>query len=282
MSDETGVSPVRDIRRDDETVPDWMRDGWPLTEPVVHIRGVWPPPRRALAIVGTTRPCPEARAWAFNLARLAATHDWAIVSGLAQGIDAAAHEGALAARGQTIAVPGQGLDRPGLRASGSLAMRILNAGGTLIAFANNDEAPRRFRLLQRNALTSALSLVVLAIQARGYGGTMATMRHAIRQGRRLAACVPPADANPADWVGNELLLASASPWRLTGQIWSPAFPVDPSDHAGYVALLDSLSSLPQLDTLPPDPETGPTTMRITQSTLFQSQSGFSGSSEEIS
>lgn len=227
------------LDRNDAGVPFWLLDGWPESEPILHVQGSWPPPRRVLAIVGSTTPSPLARSWAFSLARIAASRGWAIVSGLARGIDAAAHEGALAANGQTIAVLGSGLGTIYPPEHDDLTTRILAHGGARLSFAAEEEPASRDRLLQRNALTSALSVAVVAVQSRGRDGTLATMRYAALQQRALAACRPPID-DDSGWQGNELLLAESSPWRLPAVRWSAAHPIDPSDDEGYLAWLDAL------------------------------------------
>jgi len=256
------------LARNDGGVPFWLLDGWPESEPTLSIQGAWPPSRRAIAIVGSTTPALEARSWAFSLARFAASQGWTIVSGLARGIDAAAHEGALAAGGKTVAITGNGLNSIYPAEHANLAARILATAGTRMTLATADEPISRERLLQRNALTSASSVAVIAVQSRGRQGTLATMRHAFEQGRFLATFSPPESGAPDDWGGNALLLDATSPWR-TKCAWSPAFAIDQFDMMGYVALLDAAEQhIHLLDSAGFTRETAPKAQTIHQTGLF--------------
>jgi DNA protecting protein DprA len=244
------------LSRNDDGVPFWLLDGWPESEPTLSIQGAWPPFRRAIAIVGSTTPALEARSWAFSLARFAAAQGWTIVSGLARGIDAAAHEGALAAGGRTIAVLANGLNTVFPPEHVDLTIRILAHDGTRLTLASHDESATRSRLLQRNALTSALSLAVVAVQSRGRDGTLATMRSAFQQNRILATFTPPAEANPHQWQGNALLLSDSPPWRMPDRSWISAHRLDSRDEKGYVAFLESLDARAELlDSLQSNNET---------------------------
>jgi DNA protecting protein DprA len=244
------------LSRNDDGVPFWLFDGWPETEPTLSIQGAWPPSRRAIAIVGSATPALEARSWAFSLARFAAAQGWTIVSGLARGIDAAAHEGALAAEGRSIAVLANGLNTVFPPEHDDLTVRLLAHEGARITLASLNEPAARSRLLQRNALTSALSIAVVAVQSRGRDGTLATMRSAFQQNRILATCTPPAQADLDQWQGNALLLSDSPPWRMPDRPWIPAHRLDPRDEKGYVAFLESLDARAELlDSLQSNKET---------------------------
>ena len=268
MPDRSTAPSSLQLSRNDEGVPFWLLDGWPQTEPTLSVQGAWPPSRRAIAIVGSTTPALEARSWAFSLARFAAAQGWTIVSGLARGIDAAAHEGALAAGGKTIAITGNGLNSIYPAEHADLTERILTSNGTRMTLASANEPISRERLLQRNALTSAASIAVVAVQSRGRHGTLATMRHAFEQSRYLATFRPPDSGAQDDWGGNALLLDTNSPWR-SKRAWSPAFAIDPFDTMGYVALLDAaVRHIDLLDSARLTRETAPKTQTIHQTGLF--------------
>jgi DNA processing protein len=197
--------PSDDIRRitsDHSTIPSAARLVWPDAVPALFVRGIWPVDRPAIAIVGSTDPAPIAREWAFRLGQISADRGWVVVSGLARGIDAAAHEGALAGGGISVAVVANGLDSVYPAEHASLAKRMVERGGALISIAPTGEAATRERLLLRNQVTSALSNAVICVQARGRGGSLATMRHAVLQRRIIAACTMPEDAAEAEWAGN--------------------------------------------------------------------------------
>src|SRR5438876_12051957 len=102
--------------------------------PALQTKGRWPPPEgpRA-AIVGARRPTPYGEAVAERLAADLAGAGVGIVSGLALGIDAAAHRGALEADGYTVAVMGTGIDIVYPRANAKLATEIVARGGALVS-----------------------------------------------------------------------------------------------------------------------------------------------------
>lgn len=203
-----------DVSANDPSLPAWVRRAWPPERDVLHGLGTPDWQRPALAIVGSTRPSPLARAWAFNLGRSAAAHGWSVVSGLAAGIDSHAHEGAVAGGGHTLAVVAHGLHARLLDRKRSLLVRIVNAGGAVLSIAEPGEPPSRERLLLRNKWTSAFAIGVVAVQSRGRDGTLATMRHAFLQGRLLATFQPPSDSGEDHWNGNQLLLSNTPPWRI--------------------------------------------------------------------
>ncbi len=220
----------RVVRPNDPELPIDVRIIWPAETSELHVRGPFPLARPAISIIGTTDPDPIARAWAFDCARLAVEAGWVIVSGMARGIDRAAHEGALAAGGVTAAVVANGLDLVYPQGSENLRDRILGAGGTIISISAPGEPATADRLLRRNRFTSAFADVVLAVQCHDRGGTIATMRHAARLGRTLATMAPPKRARPDAWSGNKLLTGQQAPWRDREIYWRPAYTLaDPAD-----------------------------------------------------
>ncbi len=122
-------------------------------EPVLHFRGRWPPPagpRVALVALGARRPTPYGEAVAERLASDLAGAGVIVISGLARGIDAAAHRGTLAAGGVTVAVLGTGVDIVYLAENARLAAELLERGGALVSeFA--DGTPRPPRATSRDA-----------------------------------------------------------------------------------------------------------------------------------
>jgi DNA processing protein len=137
---------------------------------------------RRIAIVGSRAPSPYGRDQAHRFARRLASAGLVVVSGLARGIDHAAHEGALAAEGETIAVLGSGVDRPW--PAGPLADELARRGLLLSEHAPG-EGPRRHHFPLRNRLIAGLSLAVLVVEAAWTSGSLITARWAADLGKTV-------------------------------------------------------------------------------------------------
>jgi DNA processing protein len=144
-----------------------------------------------LAVVGSRKASHAALAHARSLSTELASAGLGIVSGLALGIDAAAHEGALAAvgplAGPTLAVAATAPDRVYPRRHAALAGRIVDEGGLIVTEYPLGSTPRPWYFPQRNRIISGLSLGVLVAEAGLPSGTLTTATHAINQGREVMA-----------------------------------------------------------------------------------------------
>ncbi len=176
--------------------------------PVICMKGeLLPEDDPALAVVGTRKPTRDGAANARDIARACAERGVTIISGLALGVDTAAHRGALAAGGRTVAVLGSGLRNIYPPANKRLAGQIAKSGA-LISETPPDANTSTARLLGRNRLTAALSRGVLTVEATGDGGTMRTVRDAIALGLPLFACDWQADKPQADGTRTALALGA--------------------------------------------------------------------------
>src|SRR6478609_6788960 len=142
--------------------------------------------RPALAIVGSRHATPQGRTNAREFAKALAAANLTIVSGLALGIDAAAHEGALGTESSTIAVIGTGPDRVYPARNRELAQRIAQSGGLLSEFLPGTP-PRKENFPRRNRLISGLARGVLVVEATLSSGSLITARWAGEQGREVFA-----------------------------------------------------------------------------------------------
>jgi DNA processing protein len=160
-----------------------------------------------LAIVGSRRPTPQGLENAFELARSVAARGVAVASGLALGADAAAHRGALAARGTTLAVLGSGADLVYPRANRTLRDEI-SARGALVSAFPLGTMPLRGHFPRRNRILAAMTQGTLVIEAARGSGSLLTARAAARAGRVLFA-VPGSIQNPLSRGCHELIKAGA-------------------------------------------------------------------------
>src|ERR1700736_2507671 len=146
----------------------------------LRVRGRWPPPEGPrVAIVGSRRPSPYGEAVAEQLAADLARAGVVVISGLALGIDAAAHRGALVGGGVTVAVMGTGVDIVYPAAHSRLAEEILAAGGALVSQFPDGTTPRRHNFPARNLTIAALSDAVVVVEAVQGSGALITAEAAL-------------------------------------------------------------------------------------------------------
>jgi len=176
---------------------------------VVWLRGALPE-NAALAIVGARRASARGLATARSFASEIARARIAVVSGLAYGIDAAAHEGALAGEGPTVAVLASGLDRVTPTGQTRLAERILTAGGAWLSEHAPGGGGRPYHFPERNRLISGLASATLVVEAREKSGSLWTARHALEQGRDVLVVPGPIDSELCRGT-NRLLREGATP-----------------------------------------------------------------------
>lgn len=145
------------------------------------------------AVVGTREPTKFGCSATEDITAALAAASWAVVSGLAKGIDTLAHGAALKHDTETVAVMAGGLDRIYPAENKELAAAIVDRGGALVAEQRWGARPQRSAFVQRNRIQTALSAAVVVAQTGVVGGTMYTARHAAAQGRPVFCAVPHAE-----------------------------------------------------------------------------------------
>jgi len=213
----------------------------------------------ALAIVGSRNPTSGGARNAFEFARHLGATGFCIVSGLAQGIDTAAHRGALAAGAPTIAFLGHGIDRVYPACNRDLAHEIARHGALVSEFPLGT-APNRALFPQRNRLISGISLGTLVVEAARRSGSLITARLAADQGREVFA-IPGSIHNPLTRGCHQLIRQGAKlveaaddivtelaplAGHMLEEMEAPATPSEaPADaDEEYVKLLDALGHDP--------------------------------------
>jgi DNA processing protein len=172
----------------------------------------------ALAIVGSRNPTRGGESNAYEFARHLSKAGLSIVSGLAQGIDAAAHRGALDSGGVTVAYLGHGIDRVYPAANKPLAHAIAENGALVSEFPLGSP-PRREHFPQRNRLISGASLGTLVVEAARRSGSLITARLAAEQGREIFA-IPGSIHNPLARGTHQLIRQGAKLVERVDDIFS--------------------------------------------------------------
>ena len=174
--------------------------------------------RPGIAVVGTRQPSPYGAGMAEMLSRDLAMRRLTILSGMARGVDTAAHKGAVDAGGKTVAVWGTGIDVIYPKENKKLAESIVASGGTIVSEypLGTFPAPQNFPV--RNRILSGMSVGVLVIEAGEYSGTRITARCAMEQNRDVYA-VPGNVTNKNAWGPNTLIKQGAKLTATWEDVW---------------------------------------------------------------
>jgi DNA processing protein len=203
---------------EDEAYPERLREIYdPPT--VLWIRGnAELLSRPGIAVVGTRQPSPYGAGMAELLSRDLANRRLVILSGMARGVDTAAHKGAIDAGGKTVAVWGTGIDVIYPKENKKLAESIVASGGTIVSEypLGTFPAPQNFPI--RNRILSGMSVGVLVIEAAEYSGTRITARCAMEQNRDVYA-VPGNVTNKNAWGPNTLIKQGAKLTATWEDVW---------------------------------------------------------------
>jgi DNA processing protein len=178
--------------------------------------------RPAIAVVGSRNASVAGRTMAERLARGIGDGGFVVVSGLARGIDAAAHQAAIETG--TVAVLAGGLDRVYPPEHGPLVERIIAAGGAAVSEMPFGWAPRAQDFPRRNRLISGMSLGVVVVEAAQRSGSLHTARFALEQGREVFA-VPGSPLDPRAEGCNQLIRDGATLTTAAADVVSALMPV---------------------------------------------------------
>ena len=205
-----------------------------------------------IAVVGTRHPTPYGLGMAERLSCDLAARGLVIISGMARGVDSAAHRGAVAARGKTLAVFGTGVDVMYPRENSRLAEQILGLGGALVSEFRIGTPPTPQNFPIRNRIISGLSAGVLVVEAGEYSGTRITARCALEQNREVFA-VPGNVTNKLSWGPNTLIKQGAKLTATWEDIWEELS----SDLRMSLETKDAASDSPASASLFPDAQLPP-------------------------
>jgi DNA processing protein len=174
--------------------------------------------RPGIAVVGTRSPSPYGAGMAELLSRDLANRRLVILSGMARGVDTAAHKAAIDVGGKTISVWGTGIDVIYPKENKKLAESIVASGGTIVSEnpLGTFPAPQNFPI--RNRVLSGMSVGVLVIEAAEYSGTRITARCAMEQNRDVYA-VPGNVTNKNAWGPNTLIQQGAKLTATWEDVW---------------------------------------------------------------
>ncbi len=171
----------------------------------LYFFGTLPAEKEAvIAIVGTRKATQEGKTLAKKIAAELSKRGLTIISGLALGIDAAAHEGALCAGGKTIAVLGNGLKFIYPRQNEKIGKMIIEKNGALISEYPPEAPPLPHQFLERNRIISGISIATVVIEAPERSGSLVTAKLALEEGREVF--VVPGPANHPNFKGSHILI----------------------------------------------------------------------------
>lgn len=239
---------------DDGVYPSSLRE---IYDPpiVLYVKGAWSDclNQPCIGVVGSRRCSTYGQNSAIMLARDLAQRGVTVVSGLARGIDAAAHRGALDGGGRTVAVLGTGIDEVYPREHKQLAADVLDRGGALVSQFPLGTPPVSENFPYRNRIISGLSLGVVVVEAAENSGSLITARLAMEQNREVFAI--PGNITSRNSFGTNYLIKGAGAklvqqWQdiateLPPQIAATLLPPPLGEKKKETTVADRLSLVPE-------------------------------------
>jgi DNA processing protein len=215
---------------DDGSYPQLLRE---IADPPItlYVRGDWQAcvEQPCVAVIGSRQCSTYGENGSEMISRDLASRGITIVSGLARGIDAAAHKGALKGKGRTIAVMGTGIDAVYPKENTRLVLEILDSGGCVLSQFPLGTPPIKENFPYRNRIISGLSLGVLIVEASERSGSLITARLATEQNREVMAV--PGNITSANSYGTNYLIKAGA--KLVQQ-WQDVVAELPSDIAASI------------------------------------------------
>ncbi|MFH0712785.1 MAG: DNA-processing protein DprA [Candidatus Jorgensenbacteria bacterium] len=199
---------IKKINPEDKDFPPLLREIPGRPEQIFYMGSLPNVEEVMVAVVGTRKATSEGMRLAKEIGRDLAEKGITVISGLALGIDSAAHAGALSAGGKTIAVLGNGLDYIYPAQNQNLARKILENKGAIISEYSEGTPSYPNQFLERNRIISGLSLAVVVVEAPIKSGALATAKHALEQGREVF--VVPGPAGHPNYEGSHMLLRNGA------------------------------------------------------------------------
>ena len=193
---------TRALFRGDDDYPQHLA-ALPDAPDVLFVRGILPA-IPGVAVVGARKSTSYGRQIAERYGGAIAAAGWPLVSGLARGVDGAAHRGTTTAGGVGVAVLGSGIDVMYPQEHDDLARQLIACGGAVVSESPPGTPPEGWRFPPRNRVISGLAGVVVVVEATVKGGALITAEAALRQGRQIFAV--PGDVGRMTSVGCNLLI----------------------------------------------------------------------------
>ena len=185
MANQLIFQKIKTIRKKNDDYPRLLKEIPDAPERIFALGNLQNNENLKIAIVGTRRATSEGRILAKELAKKLSERKIIIVSGLAMGIDTAAHQGAVEANGKTIAVLANGLDSIYPAQNENLAKKILESDGAIISEYPAGAPALAHQFLERNRIVSGLCDATIIIEAPERSGSLVTARLAAEQGREV-------------------------------------------------------------------------------------------------
>ncbi len=210
MNIKLNTNKIKTIKLEDEFYPEKLRNIYAPPKMLYVLGNEKLLQQKSIAIVGCRDCTKYGIENAYKFGYELATSNICVISGLAKGIDAYAHLGAVRAKGKTIAVLGSGLDVIYPPENAELYKEIIMNNGAIITEYPLGSKPEKYHFPERNRIISGLSDGVLVIEAKKKSGTMITVDFALEQGREVYA-IPGNISSESSYGTNELIKEGAIP-----------------------------------------------------------------------